>query len=456
MSTSACLAGPRTASGTAITVQRPARPARLPARRRTLAAPVAALDPAFVTYQLQEFALTLTGMGAVACIAQGTAEAIKAATAAYTVTAAAAEPDAVAAPSPAAAPAASALVAGSLAQILREKNAALLEAAAAAPATLELGDIKVQLQQAAAAAVAAVKSTADAVPAPAAPRPAPAVEANGDAVKPGMTVEEATKQVKDWIAAWSSEGEEAQPAEAFQLADGALPTSAAAAPTTTRVTEPSMPASAAAVLSALTADAPVAATAVGHAAAAVEDDDDFSVGEQEQVLVGAAAPAPLAPAGSEQPSAEERESAYRQRISTVMADSKLGYGATIAQQQAKAERVARALRKRVVEVGADYQSKIETLWASYESKKAEEAVLLAKSNKILQNLAELEAAEKEELAEAEYSALTNRAAQQQHGVVAFAAVMVARVVAYWQAVQRFVQQLVARFTGGSGAAGASA
>jgi hypothetical protein len=70
--------------------------------------------------------------------------------------------------------------------------------------------------------------------------------------------------------------------------------------------------------------------------------------------------------------------------------------------------------------------------------------------------AELEAAEKEELAEAEYSALTNRAAQQQHGVVAFAAVMVARVVAYWQAVQRFVQQLVARFTGGSGAAGASA
>ena len=110
-----------------------------------------------------------------------------------------------------------------------------------------------------------------------------------------------------------------------------------------------MPASAAAVLSALTADAPVAATAVGQAAAAVEDDDDFSVGEQEQVLVGAAAPAPLAPAGSEQPSAEERESAYRQRISTVMADSKLGYGATIAQQQAKAERVARALRKRVSE-----------------------------------------------------------------------------------------------------------
>ena len=39
-----------------------------------------------------------------------------------------------------------------------------------------------------------------------------------------------------------------------------------------------------------------------------------------------------------------------------------------------------------MEVGADYQSKIETLWASYESKKAEEAALLAKSNKILQNL----------------------------------------------------------------------
>ena len=176
-------------------------------------------------------------------------------------------------------------------------------------------------------------------------------------------------------------------------------------------------------------------------------------------------------------------------------------------------------------MGADYQSKIETLWASYESKKAEEAALLAKSNRILQNLvglpacsscclfanlchllakllagwlrggaallpnsmhqsrcpsacfpkappphphphptptplppvqAELEAAEKEELAEAEYSALASRAAQQQRGLVAFAAVMVARAVAYWQALQRFVQQLVARFTGGSSAAGASA
>ena len=40
----------------------------------------------------------------------------------------------------------------------------------------------------------------------------------------------------------------------------------------------------------------------------------------------------------------------------------------------------------VVAVGADYQAKVEALWASYESKKAEEAELLARSDRILQSL----------------------------------------------------------------------
>ena len=52
---------------------------------------------------------------------------------------------------------------------------------------------------------------------------------------------------------------------------------------------------------------------------------------------------------------------------------------------------ARALRPpptqtQLVEVGADYEKKIENLWSAYETKKAEEAELLAKSERILQNL----------------------------------------------------------------------
>lgn len=297
----------------------PRRPARLARLARRPLAPVAALDPslAFVAYNVQEFGLTLMGAGVVSAFAAGTAHMLRNAAGATT-----AAPHA-----PAAAPVEAA------APVAKPAPAPVAEqqATPAPAATLELADIKSELQQAAAAAVAAVKSAAAEPAAPAPAKAAAAPAPNGAAVKPGLTVEEATQvgaprehhgprrrtgrrrvsllaahpalltltfplprplpsppppqQVKDWIAAWRGEGEGA-------AADA--PQAGAAEPPTTRVTEPSMPASAAALLSQMTADAPVAATPVGQEAPAAT----AATGAEEPVLAGAAAFAPAGePAG---------------------------------------------------------------------------------------------------------------------------------------------------------------
>lgn len=194
-----------------------ARPVRRPA------APVAALDPSAVDalYQVQEFGLTIMGVGIVSTFAAGMAHSLRRATATYTATAAAT----VAAEAPAAAPAAAAALAPAPA-LEQQPAAAAVEqrapVAAPAPAApvLELSDLKSELQQAAAAAVAAVKSAAAAEPAPPvkpAPAAAPAPTASGAAVKPGLTVEEAT-QVRTrgtlgrlGLAAGCAVGEQRQP-----------------------------------------------------------------------------------------------------------------------------------------------------------------------------------------------------------------------------------------------------
>ncbi|PRW55980.1 hypothetical protein C2E21_5123 [Chlorella sorokiniana] len=408
-----------------------------PARRSV--APVAALDPSAVEalYQVQEFGLTIMGVGIVSTFAAGMAQTLRRAAATYTTTAAAT----VAAEAPAAAP----VAAAAPATALEQQPAAPVQKAApvAAPApvapVLELSDIKSELQQAAAAAVAAVKSAAAAEPAPpakpAAVAPAPA--ANGAAVKPGLTVEEATQQVKDWISAWQTSSE-SKPAESLEFP-------AREAAPTTRVTEPSLPSSAAAVLNAMTADAPVGATPVGEEGPASQGPPT----EEKELTAVAAAAAPAEPAADG--GAAEKEAEYKARISAVMADAKQ-------QQAAKAQRVADQMRKRVVEMGVGYQAKIDSLWQGYESKKAEEAALLAKSEAILANLAEREAEERrlqESIAELE-AARKSQAAEVEQGPLPS---LLARILAFFQQIQSWLQQLWASLTGGSGsgsAAGASA
>lgn len=443
------------ACSTAQGVHAPAQGARKPARlaRSTLAprparrtaAPVTALDPSAVDalYQVQEFGLTIMGVGIVSTFAAGMAHTLRRATATYTATAA----TTIAAEAPAAVPAAAAAPVEQLAAAAEEQPAPVAAAAAAAPAApaapvLELADIKSELQQAAAAAVAAVKSAAAAEPAPpakpaAAAAPAPA--ASGAAVKPGLTVEEATQQVKDWISAWQSGGE-GKPVESLEFpARDAAPT--------TRVTEPSLPPSAAEVLSAMTADAPVGATPVR------EDGPGSQAppAEEKEVAAVAAAAAPVEPPGDA--SAAEKQAEYNARISAVRAEAKQ-------LQEAKAQRVASEMRKpeRLVEIGAGYEAKIKSLWQAAETKKAEEAALLAKSEQILASLAEREAEERrlqETIAELE-AARKQEVVEEEQGVLAS---LLASIRAFFQQVQAWLQQLWASLTGGSGsgsAAGASA
>lgn len=174
------------------------------------------------------------------------------------------------------------------------------------------------------------------------------------------------QDVKRWMAAWHSgsageqeapAGAEAAPAATSAAAEDsdskeappasdskeAPPASgaeeeeaspiAAAAPIT-RITEPSLPGIAAAVLAAITADAPVASTPVaagdasnGAAAAAQEAEGQAAEvveAEQEPVLALAlAAPVAPVPVG---PSTQEREAAYKARIAAVLAESKLAGG----------------------------------------------------------------------------------------------------------------------------------
>lgn len=108
-----------------------------------------------------------------------------------------------------------------------------------------------------------------------------------------------------------------------------------------------------------------------------------------------------------------------------------------------------AASNNVTETLTSYQAKIEGLWEGYKAKQATEAELLAKSDKILQNLAE--AVEK---AQEQAAASAGAASEQQQQT--FLALLLARLLALFQAVKQFVQQLVAKLTGGGSSGGAAA
>ncbi|KAL4421700.1 hypothetical protein ABPG77_010644 [Micractinium sp. CCAP 211/92] len=399
---------------------------------------------AAMAYQAQEFGLTLIGVGLAAGFASSTAAAIRSAAGAYTAVTAAANVGAASAP---AAGAAATSSAASLAapdttpadmlveQALTAAAAASLEGAYKQPATVGLSDIKAQLRAAADAAVAAVKSAAAADgPAPAQRRAAQTEGApNGAAVRPGMTVEEASKQVKEWIEAWR--GSAATDAEPAPAAPVEVPSGAP----TTRVAEPTLHPSAAAVLSAMTADAPVANTPMDATpAAAIESQQQQEEGREEPEPVLAAVAAPAAPADTE-PSAAEKEVAYK------VADTKAAQGSV--QEQAE--------RRKAVEVAPEHLAKISTLLADSKEKRAREQESLARSEALLRKLADQEAEERRQLAAAAAAAQPSTVVQQQPAGVF--AQLLQQLAAVLRTVTNFVQKLVAHLTGGSSsAAGASA
>lgn len=129
------------------------------------------------------------------------------------------------------------------------------------------------------------------------------------------------QQVKEWIEAWR--GSAATDAEPAPAAPVEVPSGAP----TTRVTEPTLPPSAAAVLSAMTADAPVANTPMDAApAAAIEGQQQQEERREELEPVLAAVAAPAAPADTE-PSAAEKEVAYKAKVAAVVRRA-IGCGGT--------------------------------------------------------------------------------------------------------------------------------
>lgn len=119
------------------------------------------------------------------------------------------------------------------------------------------------------------------------------------------------QQVKEWIEAWR--GSAAAEAESAPAAPIEVPSGAP----TTRVTEPTLPPTAAAVLSAMTADAPVGNTPVDAAPAAGGQEQQEGRLEPEPVLAAVAAPAaPAAP--TDEPNAAEKEAAYKAKMAAVV------------------------------------------------------------------------------------------------------------------------------------------
>ncbi|KAI3433346.1 hypothetical protein D9Q98_003164 [Chlorella vulgaris] len=336
---------------------------------------------------------------------------------------------------------------------------------------------------------------------------------NGAAVRPGMSVEAAAQDIEGWIAAWhgGAEGQELcdsqaalelapQPSAAVggsqeaavvdigeqaaaQLQADEVYATPASATALVRLMPPS-PSAAAAVLGAITADAPVAATPVHAleqtAAGPGEVVVAEIVGEEEQQAVhenksdseserGTEADQPDGPPPvvSTEPTAQEREAAYKARISAVLAESKLAAahahpasggspGSTPFAQQGQGRQLQQVQEQRMSQLAmrskhvdclqgapafraaAGYQPRAARVPAPQaaaasraQQRRAEEEALLATSNRILQNLAALEAAERLRLAEQE---------QEQEQVVAPRHPRIAAAAEWlWQAWQAFLR-----------------
>lgn len=182
------------------------------------------------------------------------------------------------------------------------------------------------------------------------------------------------QKVQSWISSWRVRTETADPPAAITM-----PFSGNDDVATTRVTEPSMPATAsksdpnaaAAVLEEMSADAPTGSTAPGQQTSPTETKTPNDL-----TPAGVFA-SPVSITSEDDPMTAARE--YEERLTKVMSES-----ATTA-PSTDANRAPRVV------VPDQYKEKIDSLWNSYETKRVQEAALLAKQEKLTMDLAALEA-----------------------------------------------------------------
>lgn len=289
-------------------------------------------------------------------------------------------------------------------------------ASQAAPAAVSYADVEKVRSW-----IAEWRSKTEAIEAAAAAATAAAeAEAAATAAKQTETDPAEVQKVQGWIANWRALSAAAASAAAAPVAIAMKASGETVG--TTRVTEPSLPtsatkadpAAAAAVLEALSADAPVGITAAPKAAEPTEGE-----------LVMAAVAAPPAPTAPKDDALEAARN-YEERLNKVLS------GSTVAEPaEVKAKRA-----QRVVTISEQYQAKIDSLLSNFVSKKAEEAVLLAKTEKLTMDLA----------------ALDNEQKLRPNPI----AVMAQRLVEIVRAIWVFFLALVARVTGGRFGSGSGA
>jgi hypothetical protein len=255
--------------------------------------------------------------------------------------------------------------------------------------------------------------------------------------------------VRSWIASWRSRQQ--GNANGLEQQDPAAPQAIEVTSVmgSTLVTEPTLPASAAkanptvaaAMLEAVTADAPVGATVPGKhlpsSGPTEQSNPKNSVdqGHQEEKhrvpMLAAVAVAKAAP-GDSPDSAREVAREYGARVSQAL------------QANESPEAVDRRSH-RTVTITEHYQEKIAALWQIYKKKKMQEAALVAKQEKLTMDLKALEASACAEHPEKQAEKLT--------WVLDAAA---ARVMAILSAVWAFVVAMISRFTGGAAGGGGEA
>jgi hypothetical protein len=205
---------------------------------------------------------------------------------------------------------------------------------------------------------------------------------------------------------------------------------------TIRVTEPSLPKAdpvvAAAVLEAMTADAPVGTTVPGSntnggaGSEAVSSPTKTTTGEEPVLELAGALAAPTSAA-----EAMEAAREYEARLARVLADANLETAPIASTETATAQKER---SRRLVTITEQYQEKIDSLWSSYEVKKAQEAVLLSKQEKLTMDLAALDAAQQAQ----EEAALADNTF----------AMVTQKILAAIAAIWAFILNVVAKVTGG--------
>lgn len=208
----------------------------------------------------------------------------------------------------------------------------------------------------------------------------------------------AASEARNWIQSWrdrsaaaseavlavaSSEEEEQTPVTIS--ASSSLPTTSSSS----RVTEPTLPqltpVSAAAELADMAADAPVGITSPAAAPLPVVEQQK----EEERVLVAVGMPA----AAPTTDLSTERENQYKAKLARIYTDSKEEYQRSHTAVQA-ASAAANGMKKGVVVIAEEYEHKVQAMWSAFATKKQQEAHLVAKQEKILMDLSELDRVQK--------------------------------------------------------------